>query len=369
MEIIEETPYRYRIEREAPMRVPGIVFASRALLPDAKADKSLEQVRNVATLPGIVRASYAMPDVHWGYGFPIGGVAATDVDAGGVVSPGGVGFDISCGVRLLAAAGLDREALSPVLQQVMDGLDRATPRGMGRGAVWHLHGLEELERVLLGGSRYAGERGHGVARDLRRCEDFGAVPDADPGQVSERAMEPPRRTTPGPTANCSARPHGGSSSRPPARRWTWSTTSPITSPRSRRTPSTTRSADSASTKGRDPGPAARTPGPAARPPRGRPAGAHSGTMGTSSYVLAGIPGGEAMNSTCHGAGRRQSRHQAARGVSGRQLRADLEARGIAVRGASWRGLAEEARTSRRSWRWPSRPGCAARSRGSCRWGS
>ncbi len=86
------------------MRVPGVVFASRSLLPDGPgADKALEQVANVATLPGIVGASYAMPDVHWGYGFPIGGVAATDVEAGGVVSPGGVGFDISCGVRLLAA--------------------------------------------------------------------------------------------------------------------------------------------------------------------------------------------------------------------------------------------------------------------------
>jgi len=89
VKIVEETPYRFRIELEPPMRVPGIVFATSGLLPDARADRSLEQVRNVATLPGIVEASYAMPDVHWGYGFPIGGVAGTDVDAGGVVSPGG----------------------------------------------------------------------------------------------------------------------------------------------------------------------------------------------------------------------------------------------------------------------------------------
>lgn len=101
MKLIEETPYRFRIEKEGAMRVPGIVFASRALLPAGDADMALTQVANVATLPGIVRASYAMPDVHWGYGFPIGGVAATDIDDGGVVSPGGVGFDISCGVRLL----------------------------------------------------------------------------------------------------------------------------------------------------------------------------------------------------------------------------------------------------------------------------
>jgi tRNA-splicing ligase RtcB len=97
--IVKETPYRFRIEQEGAMRVPGIVFASRSLLPDEHEDMALAQVANVATLPGIVRASYAMPDVHWGYGFPIGGVAATDIDADGVVSPGGVGFDISCGAR------------------------------------------------------------------------------------------------------------------------------------------------------------------------------------------------------------------------------------------------------------------------------
>src|SRR6476469_6677696 len=112
------------------MRVPGIVFASRSLLPDEHEDMALAQVANVATLPGVVGASYAMPDVHWGYGFPIGGVAATDVATGGVVSPGGVGFDISCGVRLLAA-DLDRQDLAePALRALMDGLAAATPRGM-----------------------------------------------------------------------------------------------------------------------------------------------------------------------------------------------------------------------------------------------
>ena len=112
IEIVEETPYRFRIDPRDGMRVPGIAFVSRALLPDSGADKWLEQVANVATLPGIVDASYAMPDAHWGYGFPIGGVAATDVENGGVVSPGGVGFDISCGVRLYAA-DLSREELAP----------------------------------------------------------------------------------------------------------------------------------------------------------------------------------------------------------------------------------------------------------------
>lgn len=98
------------------MRVPGVVFVSRELLPDVRSDKSLEQVANVATLPGIVRASYARPDMHWGYGFPIGRLAATNVDTGGAVSPGGVGFDISCGVRFLAAPHLDRHGVASRLE-------------------------------------------------------------------------------------------------------------------------------------------------------------------------------------------------------------------------------------------------------------
>ncbi|KRV47692.1 RNA ligase [Wenjunlia vitaminophila] len=186
LDIVEEGPYRYRIEPRGGMRVPGVVFASRELLQDA--GKSLDQVANVATLPGIVGASYAMPDIHWGYGFPIGGVAATAVDHGGVVSPGGVGFDISCGVRLLAADQTQQE-LAPALDEVMDGLGQVIPRGAGPGAVWRLSGRGELERVLDGGSRYAVEQGHGEPGDLERCEDGGAVPDADVEQVSGRAME------------------------------------------------------------------------------------------------------------------------------------------------------------------------------------
>lgn len=100
-ELVAEGPFRWRLERSAGMTVPGVVFASEKLVSDIVRDRSLEQVANVATLPGIVEASFAMPDVHLGYGFPIGGVAATDVGRGGVISPGGVGFDISCGVRLL----------------------------------------------------------------------------------------------------------------------------------------------------------------------------------------------------------------------------------------------------------------------------
>jgi len=142
----------------------------------------------VATLPGIVVASYAMPDVHWGYGFPIGGVAATDIERGGVVSPGGVGFDISCGVRLLVSRMTEGDA-ARVLPALMDSLDRAIPRGVGVGGIWTLRDEQELGRILGGGSRYAVERGRGVARDIDRCEDRGAVSDVDVGGVSRAALK------------------------------------------------------------------------------------------------------------------------------------------------------------------------------------
>jgi tRNA-splicing ligase RtcB len=187
VELIEETPYRWRIPRRGAMRVPAVVFASRALLPDVEADRSLEQAANVATLPGIVEASYAMPDVHWGYGFPIGGVAGTDVTRGGVISPGGVGFDISCGVRLLLSDVLAGDVRS-VLPRLMDALDRGVPRGLGKGGVWHVRPAE-LDRLLERGSPFAVEAGFGEERDLARCEDGGVLPGADPATVSGRAHE------------------------------------------------------------------------------------------------------------------------------------------------------------------------------------
>lgn len=177
---------RWRIEPVGAMVVPGIVFASDGL-SQAVEDQALDQVANVATLPGIVEASYAMPDVHWGYGFPIGGVAATDVDLGGVVSPGGVGFDISCGVRLLASP-MTVGQLAPALEVVMDALDAAVPRGLGTGGVWQIHDRRELEVVLRQGARAAVAAGLGTENDLARCEDGGTFDGADPGQVSERAL-------------------------------------------------------------------------------------------------------------------------------------------------------------------------------------
>jgi tRNA-splicing ligase RtcB (3'-phosphate/5'-hydroxy nucleic acid ligase) len=184
--LVPESPVRWRLPATGDMRVPGIVFATAELLADAEA--AIAQVANVATLPGIVEASYAMPDVHWGYGFPIGGVAATDVEAGGVVSPGGVGFDISCGVRLLATP-FEPWQLEDRFDGLMDELDRRIVRGMGKGGTWHLEGLRELDEVLAGGAAYAVARGHGEPRDLHRCEDGGVVADADLGRVSDRARK------------------------------------------------------------------------------------------------------------------------------------------------------------------------------------
>ena len=184
--LVGESEVRWRLPATGAMQVPGIVFATAELLPDVEG--AIGQVANVATLQGIVEASYAMPDMHWGYGFPIGGVAATDVAEGGVVSPGGVGFDISCGVRLLATP-FDAEELAAPFERLMDELGRRVVRGVGKGGAWQLRDQGELDKLLTGGAAYAVAQGHGTLRDLERCEDGGVVPDADPGQVSARAHQ------------------------------------------------------------------------------------------------------------------------------------------------------------------------------------
>lgn len=435
MELVEERPWRFCIEPRGPMRVPGVVFASRHLLADAA--QSLEQVVNVATLPGIVGASYAMPDIHWGYGFPIGGVAATDLDDGGVVSPGGVGFDISCGVRLLAA-DTDWRTIGPALPAVMDGLDRSIPRGAGPGGVWRVTGPGQLEDILRGGSRYAVEEGYGEETDLTRCEDRGAVADADVTQVSARARErglgqvgslgsanhflevqqvaevsdETVAAAYGLAAgqvcvmiHCGSRGLGHQICTDHVRAMDHAMArygiavpdrqlacTPVDSPEGQaylgamaaaanygranrqllshaarevfrraagvgltlvydvshnlakiesHTVAGTRRRLCVHRKGAT---RAFPPGHPELPEDLREFGQPvliPGTMGTASYVLAGVPGGDAFFSTCHGAGRVMSRHQAARAVTGKELRARLEAVGIAVRPRSWRGLAEE----------------------------
>jgi tRNA-splicing ligase RtcB len=174
----------WRIPQQGRMRVPGIIFANRGLL-EAMDDKVYQQTCNVATLPGIVDAAYAMPDAHWGYGFPIGGVAAFDADAGGVVSAGGVGFDISCGLRLLHT-GLAEDDIRGAQQALADALFRDIPAGLGSRGALRL-GAAAMEAMLHGGARWAVEQGFGTAEDLQFIEEQGCMAGAEPGQVSPEA--------------------------------------------------------------------------------------------------------------------------------------------------------------------------------------
>lgn len=437
--LIEETPYRWRLERRGAMRVPGVVFASRSLVADIRHDQALEQVQNVATLPGIVVASYAMPDIHWGYGFPIGGVAATDIDRGGVVSPGGVGFDISCGVRLLLTQ-LSHDDLRARMGALMDALDRRIPRGMGPGGVWASADWADLAALLRDGSRHAVARGYGVERDLEFCEDRGAVPDADIAAISERALQRglaqigslgsgnhflevqvvdrryddevaeawgldldricvmihcgsrglghqictdhvrimleamPRLGITVPDQQLACAPVDSAE----GRSYLGAMVAAANFGRANRQflTAATRAAFEESVGGgglellydvshnlakiethdvdgvprrlcvhRKGATRALPPGdpdlPAGLAEHGQPV-LVPGSMGTASYVLAGVRGGEAFHSTCHGAGRTMSRHAALRRVRSVALRHDLEESGIAVRASSMRGLAEEA---------------------------
>lgn len=441
-DLVETAPCQWRLSPTGEMRVPGMLYSSRKLLPGQDGDDEgglLDQVRNVATLPGIVHASYAMPDMHLGYGFPIGGVAATDVDRGGVVSPGGVGFDISCGVRLLLASQHAQELRSQ-LPAVMDALDSGVPRGLGGRGVWQLSGSSELDGVLRGGARYAVERGHGNQEDLQHCADGGSVAGAAPAEVSERARErglrqigslgsgnhfleveavdavhdeevarryglwpgrvcvlihtgsrglghqvctdfvrtmekampghgihvPDRQLACVPVDSAegggylgamAAAANYGRANRQlltEAARAAFARAGADGSLRTLYDVShnlariETHTVDGESRrlcvhrKGATP---ALPPGhpelPDGLSEPGQPV-LVPGSMGAGSYVLAGVAGSGAFHSTCHGAGRARSRHQAAKRVHGRDLRQTLEGGGIMVRGASMRGLAEEA---------------------------
>ncbi|MGB5178723.1 MAG: RtcB family protein [Gammaproteobacteria bacterium] len=178
--------FEWRIEPQGEMRVPGIIFASRELI-EAMDDKVREQVTNVAALPGIVTASYAMPDAHWGYGFPIGGVAAFDADQEGVVSAGGVGFDISCGVRTLLT-GLQRADIEPLKTRLADALFHSIPVGLGSTGDIHLDD-SGMTAMLSGGARWAVKRGWGYREDLERIEEQGRMAGAQPEQVSLQARK------------------------------------------------------------------------------------------------------------------------------------------------------------------------------------
>lgn len=187
LEKISECKYRIPKSYKPGMRVDGIIYADDRLIQDIKRDKALEQVANVAFLPGIVRSSLAMPDIHWGYGFCIGAVAATDPEEGGVISPGGVGYDINCGVRMLKT-NLEIEDLKGKISKIVNTLYNDVPSGIGSKGQIRVSYQEE-KRLLINGAKWAVGRGLGVKEDLDCCEEFGAIEGADPDVVSKRALE------------------------------------------------------------------------------------------------------------------------------------------------------------------------------------
>jgi tRNA-splicing ligase RtcB (3'-phosphate/5'-hydroxy nucleic acid ligase) len=187
MQFVRKDAFRWEIPRTGAMRVPGIVYSSEAMIETIREDQSPQQVANVATLPGIVKASIAMPDMHWGYGFPIGGVAAFDPDEG-VISPGGVGYDINCGVRLLRSS-LAVHDLGGRMKDLVTALFRNIPSGVGSARRDVKLSRDEVRAVLDRGAAWAVSHGFGSENDLDHIEARGRIPDPDPDAVSDRAIE------------------------------------------------------------------------------------------------------------------------------------------------------------------------------------
>jgi len=185
MELKKISPYCYEIPKSGSMNVPGRIFMSSRMADKLREAEALKQVANVASLPGILKAAMAMPDMHWGYGFPIGGVAAFDWDSG-VISPGGVGYDINCGVRL-AGTGLEEKEVRPALERLVEALFQNIPSGVGSTGSVKLSAKEEM-KVLREGGRWAVRHGFGEGSDVERTEDGGCMDQADPSVISERAL-------------------------------------------------------------------------------------------------------------------------------------------------------------------------------------
>ena len=431
--------FEWRIAPHGAMRVPGVIFADEHLIRDMD-EKVREQVTNVTSLPGIVKACYAMPDAHWGYGFPIGGVAAFDPAEGGVVSAGGVGFDISCGVRCMLT-GLTRAQVKPMATALADALFTSIPAGLGSTGLIRLDETA-IDAMLAGGARWALGQGYGEAADLTRIEEHGQMPGARPGEVSSKAKHRQRGEmgTLGSgnhylevqeiaalydvevaegfglrqgemvvSIHCGSRGLGhqigteflremavaatGTGFQPPDRELACA---PINSAIGERYLGAMRAGINCALANRqiighltrevfaELFPGARLellfdvshntckvedhevdgirrslyihrkgatrafgPGHGDLPEALRPFGQPvliGGSMGTGSYVLAGTKESEAraFSSSCHGAGRRMSRHQALKLWRGRQVVDDLAERGILVRSHSSRGVAEEA---------------------------
>jgi tRNA-splicing ligase RtcB len=429
---VDETLWEIPADARPDMRVPARVFASEELLRELEGDQSLEQLQNVATLPGIVDAAYAMPDIHQGYGFPVGGLAAMELPDG-VVSPGGVGYDINCGVRLLALP-LSADELGSRREPLVHEISRAVPAGAGKGGA-RGHG-SELERVLREGSRAVADE----QDDVELTESGGGLPGADPAAVSERAKQrgsgqlgtmgsgnhfvevqrvdavldeeagtafglragevtvlihsgsrglghqvcsdyvrrmdaaldrhglelPDRQLSCAPASSADGQAYLAAMAA--AANFAFANRQEIAN-RVRRAVLRVLGSDAAARTrqvydvahnvakverhgGREllvhrkGATRAFPPGSADVPERYRESGQPvliPGSMGTASWVLAGLPGAleRTFGTTCHGAGRQLSRTAARKQVSGADLRRDLEARGIVVRSPSNKGLAEE----------------------------
>jgi tRNA-splicing ligase RtcB len=431
--------FEWRIEPTRRMSVPAIIYADEQLIKEMD-DKVFEQVTNVAALPGIVKASYAMPDAHWGYGFPIGGVAAFDAEEGGVVSAGGVGFDISCGVRAMLT-GLRRTEVAPLQMALANSLFAKIPAGVGSTGPIRLDEAE-MDAMLHGGAAWAIRRGYGETADLARIEERGMMAGAQPEEVSARAKRRQRDEmgTLGSgnhylevqevaelydtkiadgfglrkgdvivSIHCGSRGLGHQIGTEFLRDMALADAelgielpdrelacAPIASPIGQRYLGAMRAGINCAFANRQIighltrevfaalFPTARLellfdvshntcklethaingrkravyvhrkgatrafgPGhpdlPAELHAFGQPV-LIGGSMGTSSYVLAGTRESEAraFGSACHGAGRAMSRHQARKTWRGRQLIDELAARGIVIRSPSQRGIAEEA---------------------------
>lgn len=177
--------FLWEIPREDKMNVPGRIYASEKMMAEIRQDNSPQQVMNVTHLPGIVNYSMAMPDIHWGYGFPIGGVAAFDLKDG-VISPGGVGYDINCGVRLLTTS-LERKQIQNSIRELVTGLFNYIPSGVGSKGSLKVTD-QQLKKVMKKGSRWAIEQGFGSESDLDKIEEQGQMDGADPGAISEKAI-------------------------------------------------------------------------------------------------------------------------------------------------------------------------------------
>jgi tRNA-splicing ligase RtcB (3'-phosphate/5'-hydroxy nucleic acid ligase) len=185
-ELKEIDQNRWLIPKTGNMRVPGIIFSNRQLIKGLLKDQSLAQVVNVASLPGIVKQSLAMPDIHWGYGFPIGGVAAFDIEEG-IISPGGVGYDINCGCRLMTTS-LKLDEIKPNIKELISSLFKNIPTGVGTEGPLHLT-IKDEAKVAAQGAAWVIKQGFGQIDDLQRTEDYGVLHGADPSALSDRAIK------------------------------------------------------------------------------------------------------------------------------------------------------------------------------------